>query len=428
MENSFNISQIANGISLCSYKTNRFKTGRISFNIAVPLGSNVSAYAILPYLLSRSSGKYTRFTELNARLAELYGAIVIPSVSKIGEAQVIRLSMTMIDDRFALEKESIYQQCTELLCDLLFEPNAKNGVFNSEEVKREKRLLLERIESEKNDKRVYALRRCEEIMCKDEAYSINCLGNAKDVEALTPESIYSAWEDLIKKAVVLVNVVGDSDETAISEMVKKRFSSIDRSKIANISTKIIEKADKTTRRNETLPINQGKLVIGYRAGISHQDENFGAIRVMADLFGGAPYSKLFTNVREKMSLCYYCSSRLNRQKGIIMVQSGIEKVNEEKAITEINNQLKLLQDGEFTTDDLMASKAGLKDTLMRVTDTPEDIDAWGYSQTIAPKFKSPQDIANEIENVTSEEVKIAAKKVTLDTIYMLSGEGGEENE
>ena len=53
MENSFNITEVAKGISVCNYKTNRFKTGRISFNITVPLGENASAYAILPYILSR---------------------------------------------------------------------------------------------------------------------------------------------------------------------------------------------------------------------------------------------------------------------------------------------------------------------------------------------------------------------------------------
>ncbi len=137
MENSFNIVEIANCVSICNYKTNRFKTGRISFNIALPLGGNASAYAILPYILSRSCGKYADFSKLNTRLAELYGATLIPSVSKIGEAQVIRISMTMIDDRFAFENESIYQQCAELLCDIIFEPNAENGLFNEDEVKSE---------------------------------------------------------------------------------------------------------------------------------------------------------------------------------------------------------------------------------------------------------------------------------------------------
>lgn len=428
MENSFNIKEIANGISVCSYKTNRFKTGRISFNIAVPLGKDASANAILPYILNRSCGKYPDFSKLNARLAELYGAALIPSVSKIGEAQVIRLSITMIDDRFAFDNESVYQQCAELLCDLIFEANAENGSFNESEVNREKRLLLERIESEKNDKRVYALRRCEEIMCEDEPYGINCYGDAKGVESLTPQSVFDTWQDLLRKGVVQVNIVGNADADEICELVKNRFAKIPRDEISNINTKTICSAKEVKRINEQLPINQGKLVIGYRAGITEQDENFGAVRVMVDIFGGAPYSKLFVNVREKMSLCYYCSARLYRQKGIIMVQSGIEKENEEKAITEINNQLKLLQNGEFTQNELKASIAGLKDTLMRVSDTPEDIDAWGYSQMTANTFKSPEDIVNEIENVQPHQVIEVARKVTIDTIYMLSAEEGEENE
>lgn len=428
MENSFNITEVAKGISVCNYKTNRFKTGRISFNITVPLGENASAYAILPYILSRSCGKYMDFSKLNARLAELYGAALIPSVSKIGEAQVVRLAMTMIDDRFALENESIYQQCAQLLCDLVFEPNFENGLFNEVEVDREKRLLLERIESQKNDKRVYALLRCEEIMCENEAYGINYYGNADDVKALTPKSVFDAWQEMLKKGIIQINVVGNADTDEISNLIKEQFDKIKRDEINRIETKVIKTANEAKKINEQLPISQGKLVMGYRAGITGQEENFGAVRVMADLFGGAPYSKLFTNVREKMSLCYYCSARLNRQKGIIMVQSGIEQENEQKAIDEINNQLKLLQDGEFSQDELSASVAGLKDTLLRVLDTPEDIDAWGYSQIMSKKFQSPQDIIKEIENIDRQQVIDAAKNVTLDTVYMLSGEEGEDNE
>lgn len=428
MENSFNITEVLKGVSVCNYKTNRFKTGRISFNIAVPLGENASAYAILPYILSRSCGKYMDFSKLNSRLAELYGAVLIPSVSKIGEAQVIRLAMTMIDDRFAFEDESIYQQCAKLLCDLVFEPNLENDLFSEVEVEREKRLLLERIESQKNDKRVYALLRCEQIMCQDELYGINYYGNAKGVEALTPKSIYDAWQELLKKGIVQVNVVGNANTDEISNLIKQRFDKIQRDEIKSIETQVIKSASQVKKINEQLPINQGKLVMGYRAGITGQDDDYGPVRVMADIFGGAPYSKLFTNVREKMSLCYYCSARFNKQKGIIIVQSGIEQENEQKAIDEINNQLKLLQDGDFTQDEFNASITGLKDTLLRVLDTPEDIDAWGYSQMVSSKFNSPIEIIKEVENVSRQQVIDAAKNVTLDTVYMLSGEEGEENE
>lgn len=428
MQNLFNVMELDKGVRICNYKTDRFKTGRVSFNIAVPLGKNASAYAILPYILSRSCGKYSDFSELNSRLAELYGAVVVGSVTKSGESQIIRVSINMVDDRFALDDESIFEKCSELLCDLIFEPNVENGVFNSQDVDREKRFLLEKIESEKNDKRVYALRRCEEIMCEKEAYGLNCYGTTKGVEALTPQSIYEAWKSLLETGVMQINVVGSAgaNEKVISEIVKKRLSKFNREHLTSLDTNVIEKANEVKKIEDRLPIKQGKLVMGYRAGITNQSENFGALRVMVDLFGGAPYSKLFMNVREKMSLCYYCSSRLFRQKGIIMVQSGIEEENKEKAIKEINNQLKAMQDGDFNDEDLKSSIAGLTDTLMKVCDTPEGIDAWGYTQITEEKFKSPENLVEEIKSVNCDQVKECAKKVTLDTIYMLSKEEEEK--
>ncbi|MDR0314447.1 MAG: insulinase family protein [Oscillospiraceae bacterium] len=423
MKNSFNLSKIADGVNLCSYRTDRFKTGRISFNIAVPLrAENASAIAILPYILSRSCEKYTDFTALNQELAKLYGAVLTPSISKIGEAQIIRLSMAMIDDRFSFDGENIYKNCAGLLCDLFFSPLISGNAFDSVEVTREKRLLVERIESEKNEKRLYAMRRCEEIMCGSEAYGINSYGTVRGVNELAPESVYNAWKYALEQGVIQINMVGNTDEDEIYKMLKDRFSSVNREKTENISTQVVEKAKEVKKVHETMPINQGKLVMGYRAGLKADDPDYVPAKVAVDLLGGAPYSKLFTNVREKQSLCYYCSAGLFRQKGIMLIQSGIEKENEEKAIKEINNQLQMIKDGDFTSEELAASKAGLGDALMSVSDTPQDIDAWAYSQMTNKSFEHPQVLFEKISHVTEREVAHAAAQITLDTIYMLSGE------
>ena len=57
------------------------------------------------------------------KLDELYGASISAGVTKIGEAQVVMLSMTYIDDRFALTDESIAEQCAQLLASMIFSPN-----------------------------------------------------------------------------------------------------------------------------------------------------------------------------------------------------------------------------------------------------------------------------------------------------------------
>ena len=181
--------QIAQGVRLCAVPTDKFKTCRIKISLAMPLDSNASARAILPYYLSRRSAKYPDFTALHRQLDELYGATVSGNVSKRGEAHIISISVSAIDDRFALDGDKVALECAQLLADMLFDPVKDGDCFPEDIIEQEKHFLAEEIENEKNEKRIYATNRCEEIMFAGEAYSINPLGKTDIVKALTPQDV-----------------------------------------------------------------------------------------------------------------------------------------------------------------------------------------------------------------------------------------------
>lgn len=427
MENCFEIKEVAPGARLCSYKTSRFKTGRISFNIAVPLGENTSANAILPYILNRSCKEFPAYIELNKKLASLYGATLTPSVSKSGEMHMLRLSMTMIDNKFAIEQgEDIILSCVNLLLGIVFDPNVTDGSFAESEVSREKRLMTERIESEKNDKRVYALRRCEEIMCGDEAFSINTYGTAEGVAALTPKSIYEAYTEVLKTGTISFHVVGNTDTDKIVALLLERLQKIDRADSFEMKCQVIPKAETVKKVTEEMDVNQGKLVMGFRSGSDDPERDYAYLRIMTDIFGGGTYSRLFMNVREKMSLCYYCSARFYRYKGIIIVQSGVENENFEPAIDEIKAQLKSLGDGNVSDEDMKASLLSMTDLYNSFCDTPEDIDLWAFSQIVEAVFVTPHDMIEKLSAVTKEQVVAAARAISLDTIFMLKATQEDE--
>ena len=80
------------------------------------------------------------------------------------------MSIGAIDDRFAIDGESVAESAVALLFDLIFEPKLENGMFTKADVDIEKRLLAERMMSEQDDKRVYAQLKCQELMCSEEAF------------------------------------------------------------------------------------------------------------------------------------------------------------------------------------------------------------------------------------------------------------------
>ena len=336
----------------------------------------------------------------------------------------MRISLTCIGDRFAFDGGEVVGSCVKLLCELLFHPHVENGAFFAQDVDREKRLLLERIENERNDKRTYALRRCEALMCENEAYGINRYGTPEDVERLTPQGLYQAWQALVSNGRMQFNLVGDADVRKTAQLLQKELSGIERKDCSAdaFRTQLIPRAGKTRRIEERLPVQQGKLVLGYRMGYEKMPEDISAVSVMVNVFGGSPQSLLFQNVREKLSLCYYCSSRLFRQKGVMMVQSGVEFDNAERAITEIGRQLDAVRAGDFTHDDFDASVKSLADDYERIGGTPEELDDWYAFRLLEDEPAAPQALAQQIRRVAQEQAVEAAKRVTLDTIYVLLGE------
>lgn len=416
---------IAEAVRFCSVKTDKFKTCRVNVSLAMPLDKDVSSRAILPFMFQRRCAKYPDFTSFSRVLDELYGASVSAGVIKRGEAQILSFGLTAIDDRFALNGDKVALECMELLLNMIFEPITDGESFPADIIEQEKRLLTEVIMNEQNDKRRYAMLKCEEAMFADEAYGINRLGTVDEVNALTPDAVYAAWRDVLERSTVQITMVSSMDPEPVAQLIESKFSRIDRHPV-KIETQFITGLPKPEYVTESMPLKQGKLVMGFRTGMRNEDDMMPAMRVAVDIFGGGTYSKLFSVVREKMSLCYYCSAGLFNSKGVVMVQSGIEDANEEKAKSEIVNQLSLTANGEFTDEDFTSSTKSLTDTILGSSDTPEEICSWYASQILRDKMKSPEEFAEEIKNVDREDVVRAAKTIMLDTVFMLKSNGEAE--
>ncbi|MBQ3898055.1 MAG: insulinase family protein, partial [Clostridia bacterium] len=144
-------------------------------------------------------------------------------------------------------------------------------------------------------------------------------------------------------------------------------------------------------------------------------------KMMCSLFGAGVHSRLFNVVREQMSLCYYCSSSVNRQKGHMLVQSGLENKNAEIAEKEILNQLRYVAESSIE-DDLEKARLSIADDYKSICDTPDMIAGWMDSQCLDDEIETPEQHVETLMGVTLDDVKSAAAAVTLDTVYLLRAE------
>ena len=420
------ITPLAPGVEGIFIQNPRFKTTRVSLYFYLPLRAHtLSRNALLPYLLAGGCKAYPDFQRLQKKLNTLYGAALFGTAEKAADSQVLQITLSALDDSFALDGNPIWDECAELLRQLIFAPNLEGEAFAAAQFDQEKRLFIERIEGEINDKRVYAKNRCLAEMCAEEPFGLPRLGTKEAAEALTAADAYAAWREVLNTAYVRVSAVGARRPDAVFKALSAAFSALDRADAKLSENLSREKADGVREVTEKMDVAQGKLVIGFRTGDAGPLSGRIPLFIFTDLFGGGPYSRLFSNVREKLSLCYYCAARCNYNKGILTVESGVETQNAQKARQEILRQLDVMKAGEFTDQELEASKLAKGDMLRSVLDTPADTDGWYAAQVFDPAPLSPEETAAAVQKLTRQDMVKAAGKITLDTVYMLTPKEGD---
>lgn len=420
---------LGDGINFRYIRESRFKTGCISVHFIMPLErERVTANAVLASILKRSCEDYPEYTLFRRRLAMLYGAEVSASVSGIGECQMVTVEILMPDDRFIPDGEKVSVGCAELLCGMIFKPaREENGqLFRKENIETSLRLTDERIKSMINNKGEYAKHRCAAIMCENEAYGIESGGYAEDLPDIDREVLTEAWEHMLKTAAVNILMVGTADGEAVADKFAQAFSTAERQYIELPAVSAVPEVTVEREVVERMDVQQSKMVIGMRIPVIEPNGNTMAARLMSMLYGGTATSLLFNNVREKLSLCYYCSSNYLRKNGLIFVQSGLEEVNYQQAVSEIKKQLAVAANSEFTDEELEATKLYAVNGFAEINDSVYSIERWYALQFMDKGVMTPEEAAEKILAVTREEVAECAAQVKVDTIYLLAPEKAEE--
>ena len=410
------------GYSLTTIKTDKFKTNLISVSFQSEINrKTVTERSLLTYVLRSATEKYPSKKEINAYLESLYGASLSTTVEKRGKTHNVKFYLSLANEKFLGNREPLLEEGVELLKEVILNPLIVNGAFKEQVVEVEKRLLKEYIESIYDDKVSYALQKLVENMCKGEVFSTNSIGYVEDLNRINGQTLMSAYQQMLNENQISITVVGDIEHEKVYEIFKDHFDFKHRS----INLTVIDSEDKEINDiqviKEEQDIAQGKLNIGYRTHTRIGDEDYLPLLVFNGMFGGYAHSKLFMNVREKASLCYYCASRLDNYKGVMYVYSGIESENYEKAVKIIDEQLKDMIAGNFTDKEIELAKKSLINSKLESMDQASGMMAHEALNKLLKEPLTVEEWVNEVNSVTAEQIVSVAKKIKEDTIFFLTG-------
>lgn len=399
----------------------KFKSDRITLCMVTPLRKEtVTANALVSFVLRKGCKSCPDFTLLNKKLADLYGAILDTDASKHGDLQIIKFTIQFLDDRYALGKEKMVETAAKLLADVAFDPNFdENGLFPELDVTLERSYLIDTINSDLNEKRTYAIGKALSLAFEGEPFGIKRYGTVEDAEKLTNADLVAAWKNLVRTSRFEMMFTGPGDPAVAEKVLSERISRLEREPAGIERAKIIAYTD-YKEETESMDVVQGKLVMAFRLGAPTETRERNAARVFSALYGGTPFSKLFMNVREKRSLCYYVSSSYERS-GILLVDSGIEFDKREATQKEIIRQLAAMQEGDFTEEELSEAKLLMKNSIGSVTDSLGATEGWYLGGILDDDAVSPEEDQKQIDEVTAEEVIALAKRAVLSTVFFLKG-------
>ena len=415
--------QLQQGVTLRCIRDGRFKHGCFSLQLLRPMGREEAAMnALLPAVLLRGCESAPDLRSITLRLDDLYGASVGALVRRIGDIQCTGLSCGFIDDRFALEGDQIFAPMMAFMKEILLEPVLEQEVFCDAYVQTEKQNLIWAIEAQRNDKRSYAANQMLRAMCKEDSYGIPRLGYIEDVEAITAESLYAHYKKILTTSPVHVFYVGSADPDQVAQTLKPMLAPL-----AKAPLELPAQAGFTpcgfTETEEILDVAQGKLCLGYATPMNLRHPGYPAIQVCNTILGAGMTSKLFMQVREKMSLCYDIGSGFHGSKGIMLVAAGIEFDKKDIVLQEITRQLQEIVNGNITELEMAAAKEALLSNLRSTHDSPGAIESYYASAAVSGIGMTPAVFMEKIAQVTVEDVQAAAKTLELCTVYFLKGEG-----
>ena len=418
--------ELAPCVYLTALRTDRFKTGFLSASLLTQLTREKAAgNAVLPYVLRRGTASAPDMRALSARLDALYGASVEPLVRKLGEIHAVGFYASFPQDRFLPGDTQVLRDVAALMGELWLSPNTRGGLFLPDYVDSEREKLLERLEAMRNDRRSWAVRRLVENMCAMEDYAVSAMGSEDEAENIHYVRLTKDYRTLLAASPIEFFYCGDQAGEPVAELLHNALMLLPRGEVdPDLGTDVRMNALEAEPRyfTEEMDVTQGNLAMGFRLGKCMEDPDEPAIRVFNAVFGGGPTSKLFSNVRERLSLCYYANSTIDLHKGLLVVSSGIDFDKYDAAKDEILAQLEAMRRGEITPEELDAAKKYAANGMRTLADTPAALENFYLSQAVNGTDASPMDLAALMEEVTAEEVAEIARGTELDAVFFLKGE------
>lgn len=423
---------LGDGMSLSAIRTDRFKTACLTLSLPVMADAVRSPQdTLLLGVMGRGTARYPSLRDLNRKMDLLYDLTLFTRNYRMGDLQILGSGTYFLDPAYIpmRDRNTVEYENVRMLAENFYAPLfSQDGAFTENHVALEREVQCDVIRDEMSQPAAYAEKRIRELSFAGEGHGVSLYGTVPEVERITRDMLTERYLAFWKHADLHFFYVGSSEPERVAEQIRRAFAdeagrpytdgAIRPAQPPVLSTRRI---GGTERWEETLPVSQGKLVMLLDAGADLRTKDVYTAMVYNEILGGSPLSKLFVNVREKKSLCYYCSSMFDAYKGYFSIASGIRVDHREAAEAEILHQIEEIRRGNVSAAEHEAAVKYLVSVYTGLYDSASALENYYLAREIYGVSSSPEAWRAGIASVTREDVIAFAEQVSLRSVYFLRG-------
>lgn len=391
--------ELVKNVSLQLDKNEKFKDIGISIRFMAPLSKELATLrSLLAIMICDRCEKYPTKKKMSDVQDCLYGTQISAQTVGYGKAQVLEIRTRVIDPRYVKDK-NLLESVFEYIHEVLFHPLLNEAAFTEA-----KAVLKAKLMRLRDDPAQYVIAQGLRLAGKDSPLAVSSLGDLEALEKLTLADVKSIHQKLLHEDRIDMVICGAIDEAQMKELIAKQLPFKAR-ELSPQSHYIFHTDSKSRYETEQRVVNQCNIFMMWQTNIGICDPDYYALRVANAMFGQYPTSLLFSEVREKRSLCYNILASLISFDGAMVVTTGVEAEHIEQAIDVIQKQFQRICEGNFDDELLTVSKTMIVNSLRASKDSMPSVIAQLYQNQVLNQNISIDERIKRIQAVNMDDVK-----------------------
>ena len=368
--------------------------------------------ALLCKLVGDVSNKYPTKLEMTKAKDMLYGISTLTSYKVRANIVTFSLHFSFINPKFV---DTTIDEYSSFIKEVLY-----NSIINENTLDEAKRTVKAAVLRKVDKPASLANERFIDIVSKDnESFGIYSESKKfiSNLETIDLDDIKTTYKEVINKAQLDIYLCGDVNNNDVAKLTTFNFENRKPVKLQLKKFKCVEKKTIVDKKE----ISQSYLNVVYVTPFNKNSKEYFAWFLGNAMLGTLPTSLLFTEIREKMSLCYAISSIDYKNEGIVKIVTSIDANNKDKAIKAITAQVDRMTNGDYDNSLLETAKILLTNTLMGTYDDLDALIDFYYESKLSNFNYSLEEYRDNILKVTKTDIKKVYKKYSHYFNYVLLG-------